>query len=107
VFGLAFVYLAATLLVCALDAYLAAQGTHHAERLAAANAALKRAQDELESRVAERTAALAQTAASLREQIAERGRADERIRESERRFSAMLANVQLMSLMFDRDARIT
>ncbi len=37
----------------------------------------------------------------------ERKQAEEQLRESERRFSDMLGNVQLVSLMLDREARIT
>ena len=39
--------------------------------------------------------------------ITERRQAAHKLRESERRFSDMLANVELVSLMLDRDARIT
>jgi PAS domain S-box-containing protein len=39
--------------------------------------------------------------------ITERRQAAQKLRESERRFSDMLANVELVSLMLDRDAKIT
>ncbi len=39
--------------------------------------------------------------------ITERKRAEQKLRESERRFSDMLGNVELVSLMLDREARIT
>ncbi|NDP40905.1 MAG: EAL domain-containing protein, partial [Rhodoferax sp.] len=39
--------------------------------------------------------------------ITERKRAEQKLRESERRFGDMLGNVELVSLMLDRDARIT
>jgi PAS domain S-box-containing protein len=39
--------------------------------------------------------------------ITERKRADQKLRESERRFGDMLGNVELVSLMLDREARIT
>ncbi len=41
------------------------------------------------------------------EDITERKRAAEELRESERRFSDLLSNVEMVSLMLDRDARIT
>ena len=41
------------------------------------------------------------------EDITERKRAADELRESERRFGAMLGNVQLISMMLDRQARIT
>lgn len=39
--------------------------------------------------------------------ITDRKRAEQKLRESERRFSDMLGNVELVSLMLDREARIT
>jgi diguanylate cyclase (GGDEF)-like protein/PAS domain S-box-containing protein len=41
------------------------------------------------------------------EDVTERKRAAEELRESERRFSDLLSNVEMVSLMLDRDARIT
>ena len=45
--------------------------------------------------------------AGIAEDITDRKQAAEELRESERRFSNMLGNVQLVSLMLDRKARIT
>jgi PAS domain S-box-containing protein len=45
--------------------------------------------------------------AGLAEDITDRKRVADELRESERRFSDMLANLNLVSLMLDRDARIT
>jgi two-component system, cell cycle sensor histidine kinase and response regulator CckA len=45
--------------------------------------------------------------AGLAEDITERKRVDDELRESERRFSGMLANLHLVSLMLDKEARIT
>ncbi len=45
--------------------------------------------------------------AGIAEDITDRKRAAEELRESERRFSDMLENVELVSLMLDREARIT
>ena len=45
--------------------------------------------------------------AAIAEDITDRKLAAEQLRESERRFSDMLGNVQLVSLMLDREARIT
>ena len=45
--------------------------------------------------------------AGIAEDITDRKQVAEQLRESERRFSDMLENVQLISLMLDREARIT
>ena len=58
-----------------------------------AEKALKKAHDELEQRVEERTDELT--------------RANEALRESERRFREMMGNVRLLSVMLDREGRIT
>jgi PAS domain S-box-containing protein len=68
---------------------------------------LRIAHDQLEDRVRVRTAELAGTAANLRKEISDRRRAEEELRESERRFSDMLRNLELVSVMLDRDAHIT
>ena len=61
--------------------------------------------------IAERQAALESTNASIERTVAERTheltRQIAERRESERRFTDMLRNVDLISLMLDRDARIT
>ena len=43
----------------------------------------------------------------LYDDITERKRAEQELRESERRFSDMLGNVEMVSMMLDREARIT
>ncbi|MGZ5177218.1 MAG: PAS domain S-box protein [Burkholderiales bacterium] len=45
--------------------------------------------------------------AGVAEDITERKHAADKLRESERRFSEMLQNVELVAMMLDRDARIT
>ena len=70
--GFSLVFLAATLLLSAFDAYRADEAERHAE-------SLRQAYSEIEARVAERTAELARTKQSLLEQIAERKAANERI----------------------------
>ena len=45
--------------------------------------------------------------AGVAEDITERKQAAQELRESERRFSDMLRNVELVSMMLDREARIT
>ncbi|MHB8668229.1 MAG: GGDEF/EAL domain-containing response regulator [Burkholderiales bacterium] len=50
---------------------------------------------------------LPQDIIGMAEDITERKRAEQELRESERRFSDMLGNVKLVSLMLDREARIT
>jgi PAS domain S-box-containing protein len=65
------------------------------------------AHDELEDRVRERTKELAGAVANLRKEVSERERVEEELRESERRFSDMLRNLELVSMMLDREARIT
>ncbi len=59
-----------------------------------AEAALKRARDELEMRVEERTAALKQLNETLRAEIAERQRAEEELRDSEERFRQIAENTE-------------
>ena len=72
-----------------------------------AEEALQIARDELEARIEDRTAELVAANLGLQDQIAERQKAEVALQESERRFSDMLRNVELVSLMLDRDARIT
>ena len=70
--GFSLVFLAATLLISAFDAYRADRAVKHAD-------SLRQAHSEIEARVAERTAELARANQSLLEQIAERKAANERI----------------------------
>jgi signal transduction histidine kinase len=86
--GFSLVYLAATLLISAFDAY-------RAERARKLADSLRQAYSELEARVAERTAELARTNQALLEQITERRRAEAALREADRHkdeFLAMLAH---------------
>jgi PAS domain S-box-containing protein len=83
--GFSLLFLTATLLISAFDAYLADLSAKHAEHLDRLNTGL-------EARVAERTAELARTNAFLMEQIAERKAMDERIKESEARLQAFINN---------------
>lgn len=71
--GFSLVFLAATLLISAFDAYRAERAVKHAD-------SLRQAYSEIEARVAERTAGLARANQSLLEQIAERKAANERTR---------------------------
>ena len=126
--GFTLLFLTATLLVSAFDAYLAERSAGHAEslrtlnlnlekqgaELSHANALLKlevqarmeaeeavrQARDEREGRVKERAAELARTNQSLLEQIAER-KAAQRIRESEARLQAFMDKSP--SVMFIKD----
>lgn len=70
--GSSLVFLAATLLISAFDAYRAERAAKHAD-------SLRQAHSELEARVAERTADLARANQALIEQMAERNVASERI----------------------------
>jgi len=83
--GFSLLFLSATLLISAFDAYLADLSAKHAENLNGLNT-------ELEARVAERTTELTRTNQFLMEQIAERKAMDERIRESEARLQAFINN---------------
>jgi NO-binding membrane sensor protein with MHYT domain/two-component sensor histidine kinase len=71
--GFSLLFMAATLLISAFDAY-------RAERAAKLADGLRQAHSELEARVAERTAELARTNQALLDQIAERNAANEQIR---------------------------
>ncbi|MEA3207359.1 MAG: hypothetical protein QOE70_416 [Chthoniobacter sp.] len=44
---------------------------------------------------------------ALQSEVTERKRAEKALRESERRFSGMLGNLELVSMMLDREARVT
>jgi diguanylate cyclase (GGDEF)-like protein/PAS domain S-box-containing protein len=55
----------------------------------------------------EKTLQLEQSNRALQEDIAERVRAEKALHESERRFSNMMADIQLASVMLDREGRIT
>ena len=79
------VFLAATMLISAFDAYLAGVFAKHTENLNGLNA-------ELETRVAQRTVELARTNQFLKEQVAQRKAMDERITESEARLQAFINN---------------
>ena len=109
--GFTLLFLTATLLISAFEAYLAERSTEHAESLRSLNAkleqevqarkqvedALRQAQAALEARVAERTAELARSNQLLLEEIAERKAATERIRESEARLQAYANQLQALS----------
>jgi len=84
------VFLLATLLLSALDAYFAERSAQHARSLRALNselemrtAELRVARDELETRVNERTAELRQSNESLHEEISERKLAEHALRVSQ------------------------
>jgi PAS domain S-box-containing protein len=68
-----------------------------------AGEALRRAQDELERRVAERTAELSRVIALLHQEVGERKRAEEEARASEARYRAILAAVPDRMLRIRRD----
>jgi two-component system cell cycle sensor histidine kinase/response regulator CckA len=71
------------------------------QALQAAQAALHKTNEGLESRIAERTAALAAANAALRAEIEERKRADQRLRESEERFRQLAENISEVLWMRD------
>lgn len=62
---------------------------HDITRRKEAEAALQKANDDLELRIAERTAELRETNDTLRAQVADRQQADDQLRESEARFNQM------------------
>jgi two-component system, cell cycle sensor histidine kinase and response regulator CckA len=63
---------------------------------------LRRARDELEERVAERTAALRLTNEHLLWEMEERQEAEERLRDSEARFTAFMKHLPGLAVMRDR-----
>lgn len=71
-----------------------------------AEAALRRARDELELRVTERTAELREANLVLKEQIAERRRIEEALRESEARFRSLFENATIGLYRTTPDGRI-
>jgi PAS domain S-box-containing protein len=71
-----------------------------------AEAALRRAHDELEMRVNERTAELREANVILKEQIAERERVEEALRESETRFRSLFENATIGLYRTTPDGRI-
>ncbi len=68
--------------------------------------ALRILQAELEKRIQQRTSELARANDVLRMEITERKKAEETLRESERRFNDMLGKIELVSIMLDREANI-
>jgi PAS domain S-box-containing protein len=73
----------------------------------AAEAALRRANEELEQRVAERTAQLAATNAALAEEIAERAEAERALAEREEHFRRLIENSTDQVMVFDTTGAIT
>jgi PAS domain S-box-containing protein len=71
-----------------------------------AEAALKRALEELEVRVKERTAELERTNARLRAEIAERQQTEAALRESEERFRLLVRTVGSVIVVLDQESRI-
>jgi PAS domain S-box-containing protein len=61
----------------------------------------------LVAKLEEQNTELRRRAAELEREFASRGKAEQALRESERRFNAMLDNVDLVSVMLDREARVT
>jgi PAS domain S-box-containing protein len=70
-----------------------------------AEAALRRAYDELEDRVAERTAALRLANEQLLREMTERQEAEDRLRESEARFTAFMQHLPGLAVMRDVQGR--
>jgi len=79
--------------------------SRHIDERRQAEAALRCAHDDLETRVAERTAELAQVNQALRAEIAERQRVDSELRASEERFRLALQNAPVAVAAQDRDLR--
>ncbi len=71
-----------------------------------AEEALRKAKDELESRVEQRTAELAQKNAELREEIEERKRVEENLREAKNLLSNTFNAIQDMVVVINKDFRI-
>jgi len=69
--------------------------------------ALRLLHDDLDRQVEQRTEDLRSANLSLSAEIAERKLAETWLRESERRLSSMMSNVELLSLMLDDQGRIT
>ena len=72
-----------------------------------AEAALRRAHDELERKVEERTAELQETNAALKEEIEERKRVEQALRESEERLSRIIDSAIDAIISIDADLNIT
>jgi len=72
-----------------------------------AEAALRRAHDELERKVEERTAELQATNAALKEEIEERKRVEEALRESEERLTRIIDSAIDAIISIDADLNIT
>ncbi|MCL4538359.1 MAG: PAS domain S-box protein [Bacteroidetes bacterium] len=68
---------------------------------------LRKANEELESRVAERTAALVKLNESLRQEIAERRRVEEMLRNSEQLYHALVEEVPDVIFVLDNERRFT
>jgi len=67
--------------------------------------ALRRANDELEARVAERTAALRQANENLADEIQERRKIEDRLRDSEARFISFMEHLPGLAVMRDMEGR--
>jgi PAS domain S-box-containing protein len=70
-------------------------------------AALGLLHEELERRIKQRTEELSEANRALRVEVDERARTEGIVRESERRFSDMLENLELIAMTLDKDGRVT